>query len=62
MAGVRVVQLRASLDRFAALLASSGALENGEALRELSKRLAVADKIAVDEFVKRLVAVGKGKS
>ena len=57
MAALTVRQLRQTLNAFAVLYVNAGATEAGTALVDLSKALAKADKLAVDDLVE---ALGKG--
>lgn len=58
MATVKVAQLRATLDAFAALYERCGATDDADALRALSKAMQKADKRTVDDVVGRLNQAG----
>jgi hypothetical protein len=55
---MKVKQLRATLDEFAAIYASEGQSESADALRALSYALETADAKSVDEIVKVLEDAG----
>lgn len=54
MAALKIAQLRPTIDAFAILYGNAGAAEQAQVLRELSKTLARADKLSVDDLVRTL--------
>ena len=59
MAALKVYEFRASLEEFANLYDRAGLAENAAALRLLSRSLARADKVAVDDVLRVLVREGR---
>lgn len=59
MAALKVYEFRASLEEFANLDDRAGLAENAAALRLLSRSLARADKVAVDDVLRVLVREGR---
>jgi len=54
MAALKVSHIRSTLDAFAVLYSHAGATEQSDAIAAMSKALARADKLSVDEIVQAL--------
>ena len=58
MAALKVYEFRVSLEEFANLYDRVGLADNAAALRLLSRSMARADKVAVDDVLRILVSEG----